>query len=90
MTLPAMALLVIGLVLVVVGGVRAYRPYQRYAALREQDANIARYEAWRGGVRGDSRTGASVAMEILRRQMQVGGAIVIVGVVCVVLAFIIG
>jgi hypothetical protein len=90
MSLPAMALLVIGLVLAVLGGVRTYRPYQRYAALREQDANIARYEAWRGGVRGDSKTGASVAMEILRRQMQVGGAIVIAGLVCVALAFVIG
>ena len=80
----------IGVVLIVVGALRAYRPYQRYTALKEQDANIARYEAWRGGARGDSRTGASVAMDILRRQMQIGGAIAIVGIVCLVAALIVG
>lgn len=90
MSLPMLLLLVVGIALIVVGIVRAYRPYQRYTALREQDANIARYEAWRGGVRGDSKSGASVAMEILRRQMQIGGAIAIAGVACVVLAFVIG
>ena len=43
---------------------------------RPQDANVARYEAWRGGVRDDAATtGASVAMEILRRQAQIGAAI---------------
>ncbi len=61
---------------------RAYGPYQRYKALKEQDANVARYEAWRGGLRSDdSKTGASVAMQILRRQAQMGGAIIIAGVV---------
>ena len=52
-------------------------------ALKEQDANVARYEAWRGGLRSDSKTGASVAMEVLRRQAQIGGAIVGIGVVLV-------
>jgi hypothetical protein len=89
-SLVALLLLGIGAVLIVVGALRTYRPYQRYSALREQDANIARYEAWRGGVRGDSKTGASVAMDILRRQMQIGGAIVIAGFVCVLLALFIG
>ena len=86
----AWALVAIGVVLVVIGVWRGYRPYQRYSALKAQDANIARYEAWRGGVRGESKTGASVAMDILRRQMQVSGVIVIAGVACVVLGFVIG
>jgi len=90
MSVMALLLLGVGIVLIVLGGLRAYRPYQRYSALREQDANIARYEAWRGGVRGDSKTGASVAMDILRRRMQVGGAIAGAGFVCVVLALVIG
>ncbi len=90
MSLVALVLLAVGVALVAFGATRFYRPYQRYSALREQDANIARYEAWRGGVRDDSKTGASVAMEILRRQMQIGGAILIAGVVCVALAFIVG
>jgi hypothetical protein len=83
------ALIGIGVALIVIGAIRARGPYRRYMALREQDANIARYEAWRGGSRPDSRTGASVAMGVLRRQAQVGGAIVIAGVVLVVLGFVV-
>ena len=57
--------------------------------LKAQDANVARYESWRGGVRNDSATGASVAMAVLRRQAQIGAAIAIVGVVLVFLGFLI-
>ena len=38
-----------GVALIVVGALRAREPYRRYMALKEQDANVARYEAWRGG-----------------------------------------
>jgi hypothetical protein len=85
----SLALVVAGVVLIVVGAVRARGPYQRYVALKEQDANVARYEAWRGGIRSDSKTGASVAMQVLRRQAQVGVAVVIAGVVCIVLGFVV-
>ena len=88
MAVLALVLIVVGVVLIVVGVQRAYGPYQRYKALKEQDANVARYEQWRGGLRSDSKTGASVAMEILRRQVQVGGAIVGAGVVAIVIGFI--
>jgi hypothetical protein len=76
-----------GIILIVVGYTRARRPWARYRELKAQDENVARYEAWRGGVRDDSRTGASVAMEILRRQARIGGAIAIAGVVLVFLGF---
>ena len=82
-----LALLVVGVLLIGAGYVRARGPWRRYQALKEQDANVARYEAWRGGIRSDSKTGASVAMEILRRQAQVGGLIAIVGLVLVFLGF---
>jgi hypothetical protein len=58
-------------------------------ALREQDANVARYEAWRGGVRSDGKTGASVAMQLLRRQAQIGGGIIVAGFVVVIIAFVV-
>lgn len=80
---------IFGLALIVVGAARARGPYQRYAALKEQDANIARYEAWRGGIRSDGKTGASVAMAILRRQVQVGVGVVIAGFVLVAIGFVI-
>ena len=88
LNLVFLVFLAIGAVLIVVGARRALPPYKRLQALKDQDANIARYEAWRGGVRSDGKTGASVAMEVLRRQVQVGGAIVIAGFVCVIVAFV--
>lgn len=78
-----------GVALIAIGYTRARRPWARYQALRAQDANVARYESWRGGVRNDGATGASVAMAILRRQAQIGGAIVIAGVVLVFVGFLI-
>jgi hypothetical protein len=77
----------LGVVLIAVGYQRAKGPWSRYQALKEQDENIARYEAWRGGARDTSPTGASVAMEVLRRQAQRGGLIAIVGFVLVFLGF---
>jgi hypothetical protein len=80
----------VGAALIVVGYTRARGPWSRYQALKEQDANVARYEAWRGGARtagDDGKTGASVAMEILRRQARVGGAVAVAGFVLVFLGF---
>jgi hypothetical protein len=79
----------LGIVLIAAGYQRARGPWSRYQALKEQDQNIARYEAWRGGARDTSPTGASVAMEVLRRQAQRGGLIAIVGFVLVFLGFLI-
>lgn len=76
-----------GVTLIVLGYTRARRPWARYQALRTEDANVARYEAWRGGVRDDSTTGASVAMAILRRQAQTAGLIAIAGFVLVFVGF---
>lgn len=84
------ALWIAGVALIVVGYTRARVPWMRYRALREQDANVARYEAWRGGARADaSTTGASIAMAVLRRQAQRAGVIAIVGFVLVFLGFLI-
>ncbi len=72
-----------GAILVVIGLSRARGPWERYRALKAQDANIARYEAWRGGLRDESKTGASVAMEILQRQARMGALVAIFGGVLV-------
>jgi uncharacterized membrane protein len=89
MDLVGIVLILVGIVLIVVGAQRARGPYQRYMVLREQDQNVARYEAWRGGARPDGKTGASVAMAMLRRQAQVGVGIVIAGFVLVVAGFVV-
>lgn len=80
---------IVGIVLIAVGYRRAKAPWARYQALREQDANASRYNAWRGGIRDDSTTGASVAMAILRRQAQVAAGIGFAGFALVVLGFLI-
>jgi hypothetical protein len=87
--LVSLSFIALGIALIVYGTMRARGPYRQYMALRDQDANIARYEAWRGGVRSNDKTGASVAMQILRRQAQIGVAIVIAGVVAIAVGFVI-
>jgi hypothetical protein len=82
-----LALWGLGVALIALGYLRARGPWMRYQALKAQDANVARYEAWRGGLRSDTNTGASVAMEILRRQAQIGGIIAVVGFVLVFAGF---
>jgi hypothetical protein len=88
-TVVSLSFMALGFALIVYGTIRARGPYQRYMALKEQDANIARYEAWRGGVRSNDTTGASVAMAVLRRQAQIGVGIVIAGVVAMAIGFVV-
>lgn len=76
-----------GIVLIAIGSQRARGPWERYRALKEQDANVARYEAWRGGLRNTGATGASVAMEVLRRQARNGAIVAGVGFVLVFAGF---
>jgi hypothetical protein len=78
-----------GVALIAIGYTRARAPWARYQALKAQDANVARYGAWRGGIRDDSKTGASVAMAILLRQARIGAAIAIAGVVLLFVGFLI-
>ena len=82
-------LILCGIAAMAAGYARARGPWARYQALKAQEANIARYESWRGGLRDTGPTGASVAMAILRRQAQLGVAIAIAGVVLVFLGFLI-
>jgi hypothetical protein len=83
MNVAGLALVVVGLALIVFGFVRTRGPYARLRALQAQDANVARYEAWRGGIRDDSKTGASVAMAILQRQVRLGAGIGLIGVAAI-------
>lgn len=76
-------LVVIGLGLIVFGYVRTRGPYARLRQLKAQDANVARYEAWRGGIRDDAKTGASVAMAILQRQVRIGAGIGLIGIAAI-------
>ena len=83
----SVGLWIIGALLLAVGYWRARGPWARYQELKEQDANIARYDAWRGGIRDTGQTGASVAMQILLRQAQLGAATAVFGAVLIVAGF---
>lgn len=91
MSTPNIVLWLVGVALVAIGYVRARGPWARYRELREQQANIDRYESWRGGLRSenDGPTGASIMMAELRRQAQLAGLIAIVGFVLIFLGFLI-
>jgi hypothetical protein len=87
---------ILNLILIALGfaaiafGYRRFRaPWGRYQALKEQDANIARYESWRGGLRDSGTTGASVAMEILRRQVRDAALLMAAGAGLVVLGLLV-
>jgi hypothetical protein len=81
-------LILSGIALAVVGYLQFRRPWSRYQALKAEDANIARYESWRGGLRESGPTGASVAMEILRKQARQAGALIGAGVVIAVVGLV--
>ena len=82
--LVSLGLIVVGAAMTALGFVRARGPWARYRALKAEDANIARYEAWRGGLRDSGTTGASVAMAVLRKQAREGALISVVGIVLAV------
>ncbi len=87
MGLLGLALIALGVVAMAVGYARARGPWARYQALKLQDQNIARYESWRGGLRDAGTTGASVAMDILRKQARDGALIAVAGVVIAIVGF---
>jgi hypothetical protein len=83
-SVPGMVLAGVGLAVAAFGVVRARRPWGRYQALKSQESNIARYESWRGGLRDDGPTGASVAMEMLRAQVRNASIAIAAGIVLLV------
>jgi hypothetical protein len=82
-------LIALGVAAMAGGYARARGPWARYQALKAQDENIARYESWRGGIRDSGTTGASIAMELLRKQARDGAIIAVAGLVIVVLGLIV-
>lgn len=87
MELLNLALIALGVAAMAAGYARARGPWARYQALKEQDANIARYESWRGGLRDTGTTGASIAMEVLRAQARNGALIMAAGFAIVIVGF---
>jgi len=82
-------LILLGIAAVAAGYARARGPWARYQALKAQDENIARYESWRGGLRDSGTTGASIAMQLLRKQARDGALIATAGFVIAIVGFLV-
>jgi hypothetical protein len=88
MGLLNLALWGIGIALIAIGYMRARGPWARYQGLRDQEANISRYESWRGTrLRDDGPSAASIMAAELRRKAQMWGAVAIAGFVLVFVGF---
>lgn len=86
---PLQLLLAIGgAVLAVFGAWRAWRPWQRMRALAANEANLRRYESWRGGRATDEPgpSSADLMRAELRRQVLRWGVLAVVGVALVLLS----
>jgi hypothetical protein len=84
-----LVLIVLGVVVMGAGYARARGPWARYQALKAQEANIARYESWRGGLRDSGPTGASVAMAIARAEARNGAIVMAAGFAITILGFLV-
>ena len=77
-----------GALLIVLGYTRARGPWRRYQGLKEQEANIARYEGWRGTrLRDDGPSAASIMAQEMRRKAQIAGLVALAGFVLVFVGF---
>jgi len=78
----------LGVVLIGVGYLRFRGPWSRYQQLKAQEANLARYEGWRGTrLRDDGPSAASLMAQELRRRARIGGLVVLAGLVLVLVGF---
>ena len=67
------------------------QPLAHYRSLAATEANLRRYDDWRGGRVGDpsARTGADEMRELLRARIRLWGIVTVIGVVLVVVGFLI-
>jgi hypothetical protein len=85
-----LVLIGVGVLAMGIGYARARGPWQRYQSLKAQEANIARYESWRGGPRESGPTGASVAMDLARKDARNGAILMAAGFGLTILGFLLG
>jgi hypothetical protein len=87
-----LGLAAIGLVLLVLGGWRARDYWGRYRVIEAREANIRRYEAWRGGraVDDEGPSTAEMLAQELRRDLTIWGVVAAAGIALIVVALLIG
>lgn len=88
-----LVLIVGGIVAIIVGAFQARGPLAAIRRLDEAEANIERYESWRGkqtGVQADGPTGADEMRAQMRQRLILWGVVIAAGVASVVLGLIAG
>lgn len=86
----AVLLLIVGVAAAALGLWRAWGAWQRWRALAAHEANLRRYDSWRGSRTSPEAPGPSSAdlmQAELRGQVLRWGGLALVGVVLIVLAF---
>jgi uncharacterized membrane protein len=80
-----------GLLLVALGIWQVRQPLAHYRSLEATQANLRRYDDWRGGRLGDdsARTGADEMRDLLRNRVRLWAGVAVVGVVLIVAGFVV-
>lgn len=89
----SLVLIVGGVVAVVVGALQARGPLATIRHLDATQANLERYDSWRGknsGVQADGPTGADIMRAQMRQRLLLWGAVIAAGVVAVVVGLLVG
>lgn len=82
-----------GVVAIVVGALQARGPLATIRHLDATQANLDRYDSWRGkntGVQADGPTGADIMRAQMRQRLMLWGAVIAAGVVAVVVGLLVG
>ena len=87
--MTGLVLIVLGIAATAVGYARFRTPWAKYQGLKAQEANISRYESWRGGLRDSGETGASVALSMFRGQARNAAIVMGAGVAIVILGLLV-
>ena len=80
-----------GLLLVALGLWQVRQPLAHYRSLEATQANLRRYDDWRGGRLADDagRTGADEMRDLLRNRVRLWVAVTVAGIVLIVVGFIV-
>jgi hypothetical protein len=89
----SLVLIVGGVVAVVAGALQARGPLATIRHLDATQANLERYDSWRGknsGVQADGPTGADIMRAQMRQRLLLWAAVIVAGVVAVVVGLLVG
>ncbi len=91
MDIVGLVLIIGGIAAIAVGALRVRGPLATIRRLDQTEANLARYETWRGrrtGVDADGPTGADVMRAQMRQRVLLWSAVIGAGVVAIVLGLV--